>query len=71
MKKKGAMMQKVNVSHGKLKMDKMVRRRGLPCVRRSKSLHRERVVGGKCRCRLKEKRDEGAKKEQRKRFKEK
>jgi hypothetical protein len=37
-------MQKANVSHGKTKMDKMVRRSGLPCVRRSWSLYRRRVV---------------------------
>jgi hypothetical protein len=38
--------RKVNVSHGKTKMDKMVRRRGLPCIRHSRSLHREKVVCG-------------------------
>jgi hypothetical protein len=37
------MMQKVNVSHGKAKMDKMVRRKELPYVRRSRPLYRERV----------------------------
>jgi hypothetical protein len=45
-KKKGAMMQKGNVSHGKAKMDKMVRRGELPCVRRSKQWNRGRVVRG-------------------------
>jgi hypothetical protein len=34
LRKKGTMMQKVNVSHGKPKMDKMVGRRELPCFRR-------------------------------------
>jgi hypothetical protein len=43
-RKKGAMMQKANVSHDKRKMDKMVRGRGLPCVRRSRALRRVRVV---------------------------
>jgi hypothetical protein len=38
------MVKDVNVSHGKTKMDKRVRRRDLPCVCRSKSLYRERVV---------------------------
>jgi hypothetical protein len=32
--RRGAMMQKVNVGHGRIKMDNMVRRRELPCVRR-------------------------------------
>jgi hypothetical protein len=37
-------MQKANVSHGKTKMDKTVRRRELPCVRRSRSLYIGQVV---------------------------
>jgi hypothetical protein len=37
-------MQKANVSHGETKMDKMVRRRELPCVRRLMSLYREHFV---------------------------
>jgi hypothetical protein len=38
-RKKGAMMmEKVNVGHGKTKMDKAVRRRELLCVRRLRSL---------------------------------
>jgi hypothetical protein len=40
------MMQKANVSHGTAKMDKMVRRRESPCVRRLGLLYRERVVRG-------------------------
>jgi hypothetical protein len=44
--KKGAMMQKANVRHGQIKMDKMVRRRELPCIRRSRSLYKGRVVRG-------------------------
>jgi hypothetical protein len=40
------MMQKATVSHDKSKMDKMVRRRELPCVRRSGSLQGRRVVRG-------------------------
>jgi hypothetical protein len=39
-------MQKITVSHGKTKMGKLVKRRELPCVRRSKSLYRGRVVRG-------------------------
>ncbi|SAM05613.1 hypothetical protein [Absidia glauca] len=34
LREKEAMMQKTSVSHGKAKMDKMVRRGRLPCVRR-------------------------------------
>jgi hypothetical protein len=33
-RKNGAMMQEANVGHGEKLMDKMVRRGGLPCVRR-------------------------------------
>jgi hypothetical protein len=40
------MMQKVNIDHGQTKMDKMVRRRELPCVRRSRLSNRVRVVRG-------------------------
>jgi hypothetical protein len=40
------MIKDVNVSHGKTKMDKMLRRRELPCVRRSMPLYEERVVCG-------------------------
>jgi hypothetical protein len=39
-------MQKANASHGTAKMDRLVRRRELPCVRHSYSLHRGRVAGG-------------------------
>jgi hypothetical protein len=39
-------MQKANVSHGKPKMDKMVRRRELPYIHCPRSLCRERVVRG-------------------------
>jgi hypothetical protein len=38
LKKKEAMMPKANVSQGKLKMDKRVRRRELPYVRHSRKL---------------------------------
>jgi hypothetical protein len=38
------MMQKSNVSHGETKMDKMMRRRELPCIRRSRSFYGGRVV---------------------------
>jgi hypothetical protein len=41
------MMEDVNVSHGKTKMDKMERRRDLPCVRRSRTLYGGRVVHGR------------------------
>jgi hypothetical protein len=44
--KKRVMVQKAKVSRTKAKMDKMVRRRELPCILRSRSLYRERVVGG-------------------------
>jgi hypothetical protein len=43
-RKKEAMVQKAKVNHGKKKMDKTVRRRELPYVRRSSSLCRNRVV---------------------------
>jgi hypothetical protein len=46
LRKKGTMMQKAIVSHGKTKMDKPVRRRELPRVRRSRPLYRWRVVRG-------------------------
>ncbi|SAL95457.1 hypothetical protein [Absidia glauca] len=39
-------MEEANVRRGKTQMDKMVRRREMPCVRRSKSLYMRRVVGG-------------------------
>jgi hypothetical protein len=39
MEKKEAMTQKVNVSQGKAKMDKVVGRRELSCIRRSRSLY--------------------------------
>jgi hypothetical protein len=41
---KEAMMQKANVSHGKAKMGKKVRRWELPCTQCWRSLHRERGV---------------------------
>jgi hypothetical protein len=37
-------MQKVNVNHGKAKMDRMVRWEDLPCDRQSRTLYRSRVV---------------------------
>jgi hypothetical protein len=37
-------MHNANVGHGESKMDKLVRRRKVPCVRRLWSLYRERVV---------------------------
>jgi hypothetical protein len=43
LRKKGALMQKTNVNHGKPMMDKLVRRR-VTCVRRSKTLCKARVV---------------------------
>jgi hypothetical protein len=46
LRKKRAMMQKANVSHGKTMMDKMVRRRDLPCVGRFRPLYRVRFVRG-------------------------
>jgi hypothetical protein len=44
--KKCAMMQKANVSHGKAKTGKVVRRGELPYTRRSRSLYRVSVVSG-------------------------
>jgi hypothetical protein len=44
LREKRAMMQKANFRYGKTKMDMMVRLRELPCVRRSGSLYRGRVV---------------------------
>jgi hypothetical protein len=46
LRKKEAIMQKANVGHGKSKMDEMVRRRQLPCIRCSRPLYRGRVVCG-------------------------
>jgi hypothetical protein len=43
--KKGAVMQKAKFGHGKPRMDRTLRRGALPCIRRSRSLYRERVVG--------------------------
>jgi hypothetical protein len=43
--KKEVMMQKVNVSDCKRKMDKMVRSVKLPYVRSSRSLHKDQVAG--------------------------
>jgi hypothetical protein len=61
------MIQKANVSHGKPKMDKMVRRRELACVRRLKPLYRERSVRGTDLLLMerKKKSDEKAKKKRR------
>jgi hypothetical protein len=44
LRKKEAMVQKANVSHVKTKMGKLVRMRGLPCVRRSSPLYSGRMV---------------------------
>jgi hypothetical protein len=51
-------MQKVNVSYGKPKMDKMVRRRELPCVRRLRSLYRGQTVHGMVLMSMEKKSDE-------------
>jgi hypothetical protein len=40
------MMQKVNVSHGKPKMDQKVRRRDLPCIRGPRPFYRKQFVRG-------------------------
>jgi hypothetical protein len=59
----------LKVSHGKQKMDKMERRRELPCVRRSRSLRRDTLVM-QCQYQWKEtKSDEVAKKKQKKKKK--
>ncbi|SAM03178.1 hypothetical protein [Absidia glauca] len=60
------MVQKANVDQGKIKMDKMARRRQLPCVRRSCSLYRGQVARGVVLMSMgRKKGDEEAKKEQR------
>jgi hypothetical protein len=46
LRKKRALMQKANVSHGKAKMDKMVRRSKLLCDGRSRSFYKSQVVRG-------------------------
>jgi hypothetical protein len=43
-RKRRIMMEGVNVSNGKTKMDKMVGKRELPCIRRSRAKYRGRVV---------------------------
>jgi hypothetical protein len=65
-KKKRSNDAKGNVSHGKLKMDKAVRWRELPCVGHSRSLYREQVVNGAILMSKEKKGDEEAKKKQRK-----
>jgi hypothetical protein len=62
LRKKGAMMPKANVSQGKTKMDKLVRRRELPYVRHSKKLYRKRVVCGVMLMSKERKKSEEAKK---------
>jgi hypothetical protein len=64
LRKKVAIVQKVNVSHGKTKMDKTVRGRELPCVRHWRSLYKGRFVVCAVPMSMK-KRDEEAKKMQR------
>jgi hypothetical protein len=59
-------MQKANVSQRKTKMDKMVRGRELPGIRRSSSLHKKRVVHCAVPLPMERKSDEEAKKAQRK-----
>jgi hypothetical protein len=58
---------KINVSHGEIKMDRIMRRRELPCVRRSKSFYKSRVVRG-AEVMLMEKSDEETKKKHRNRL---
>jgi hypothetical protein len=71
LRKKGAVMQKANVSHDMTKMGKMVRRKKLPWVRRSKTMYTisRSWCGIKCRWSInvdgKKKSDEEAKKKQR------
>jgi hypothetical protein len=60
--KKEAMMQKV--SHGKTKMDKMVRRRKLPCAHGSCIKGESFVVRCQCQMSMIEKSNEEAKKKQ-------
>jgi hypothetical protein len=64
--KKVAVVQKTNISHGKIMMDIMVRRRELPCVRRLRGLYSGRVVRGVVSMSMqKKKSDEEANKKQR------
>jgi hypothetical protein len=56
------MIKEANVGHGKIKMDKIVRRIELPCVRHSRSLYRGRVVCGVVPMLIERKSDEEAKK---------
>jgi hypothetical protein len=61
------MLQQANVSHGKSKFDKVVRRRELPCDRRSRALYSGQELLMVCfQCRRKEKSGEEARKRQRK-----
>jgi hypothetical protein len=60
------MLQKTNVSQGKTKMDKIVRRRGLPCVRRLRSLYSVQVVHDAVQMLLERKSDEEPQKSERK-----
>jgi hypothetical protein len=45
LRKRSAMLKDVNVGYGKKKMDKMVRRREFPCLRRSRPLYKGQIVG--------------------------
>jgi hypothetical protein len=46
LRKRRAVVQKANVSHGKIMTDMMVRRRGLPSVRRLRTSNKRRAVHG-------------------------
>jgi hypothetical protein len=66
------MIQKANVKHGATKVEKIVKRRELPCIRRSSSLHSGWVIrGAELMPMERKKRDEQAQKKQRNGFSEK
>jgi protein-tyrosine-phosphatase len=59
------MMQRANVSHGKTKMDKTVRKRGVSCGHRSRPFYTSQVVRGTLVISMERKKgDEKAKKKQ-------
>jgi hypothetical protein len=59
-------MQKANVDHGEPKLDKLVGRSELPCVRCRRSLYSDQVVINVVLISMERKSDEEAKKEQKK-----
>jgi hypothetical protein len=64
LRQKGVMRKDFSVSHGSTKMDKMVKRRELPCIGRLMPLHWGQVVRSAVAKLMKKKSDEGVKKKQ-------